>query len=323
MSHAPSHSASPIAFSSPAAWPELPLAAWQPTKDTLHMWTQMVGKVRMEFTPLVNHWWNVPLYVSARGLTTSIIPCGDVVFELEFDFIDHKLRIVTSRGDAAQLALRPRSVADFYAEFMASLSKLGIDAKISPLPQEVPDPIPFDRDEQHKSYDPDAAHRFWRVLLAVDTVLKEFRSRFIGKCSPVHFFWGSFDLAVTRFSGRRAPPRPEADLMTREAYSHEVSSVGWWTGGGDVDGPVFYAYAAPEPESFAQQKVKPQSAFYHPTLHEFFLNYDDVRRSASPRQSLLDFAQSTYEAAANLGAWDRAALERQPPAPRPAVASKE
>ena len=275
------------------------------------MWTQIVGKLRLELTPLVNHFWNVPLYVSARGLTTSAISYRNFDFEVLFDFIDHKLRIFTSAGQMAELALAPRSVADFYAEFMAKLRKLGIDVELDRKPQEVPDPILFDQDEQHKTYDRDAAQRFWRVLMAADSVLKEFRAGFIGKCSPVHFFWGSFDLAVTRFSGRRAPPREVTDLITREAYSHEVSSVGWWPGGGDVNDAAFYAYAAPEPAGFGQRKVRPEQAFYHPTLHEFVLMYDDVRRSASPRQALLTFAQSTYEAAAELGKWDRAALERR------------
>jgi hypothetical protein len=298
------------AFQSPAAWPELRLADWQPTKETLHMWTQIVGKLRLELTPLVNHFWNVPLYVGARGLTTSAISYRDFDFEVLFDFLDHKLRILTSAGQVAELALVQRSVADFYAEFMATIRKMGIDTEIDVHPQEVPNPVPFDHDEQHKSYDPESAQRFWRVLIAADSVLKEFRASFIGKCSPVHFFWGSFDLAVTRFSGRSAPARPDADLITREAYSHEVSSVGWWPGGGDVNDAAFYSYAAPEPAGFAQRKIKPEAAFYHPNLHEFVLMYDDVRGSASPRQTLLDFAQSTYAAAADLGRWDRAALER-------------
>jgi hypothetical protein len=310
MPYAHSHHGYAGAFTSPADWPALPLVQWQPTKDTLHMWTQIVGKLRLELTPLVNHFWNVTLYVSSRGLTTSPIAYRDFDLEVLFDFLDHKLRIFTSRGDVAELALKPRSVADFYAEFMAAIRKLGVETEIHLIPQEVPDPIPFDQDEQHRSYDPDAAQRFWRVLMAADATFKEFRAGFVGKCSPVHFFWGSFDLAVTRFSGRAAPPRAGADAMTREAYSQEVSSVGWWPGGGDITDAAFYAYAAPEPEGFAARKVKPEKAFYHPNMHEFFLMYEDVRASASPRQTILDFAQSTYEAAADLGKWDRATLER-------------
>jgi hypothetical protein len=292
------------------ALPELSLASWQGTYATLHMWTQIVGKVRLALSPLINHWWEVALYVNARGLTTSAIPYGDGIFEVQFDFIDHKLTIETSWGDSKGMALKPQSVADFYAEFMSALKSLGMEVKIWSMPVEVPDPIPFERDTQHASYDPEYAHRFWQVLIFCDTVFKEFRSRFIGKDSPVHFFWGSFDICVTRFSGRRAPERPKADAVTREAYSHEVISAGFWPGGGEVKEAAFYAYASPEPEGFAQQPVRPPAAFYHPNMHEFLLMYDDVRQAASPRDSLLGFLQSTYEAGANLAKWNRSELER-------------
>jgi uncharacterized protein DUF5996 len=292
------------------AWPPLPLAEWSATRDTLHMWTQIVGKVRLALSPLTNHWWEVPLYVSARGLTTSPIPYSLGIFEVEFDFIDHVLRIATSRGETKTMNLVPKSVARFYEEFMNHLASLGIEVKMWPMPCEVPNPIRFDRDTAHDSYDPQYAHRFWRILATLDTILKEFRARFIGKASPVHFFWGSFDLAAARFSGRRAPERPGADAMTREAYSHEVSSVGWWPGNGGFDAPMFYAYAAPEPPGFRESKVRPAQAFYNAQIGEFLLPYDAVRTASDPGAALLEFAQSTYEAAANLGNWDRAALER-------------
>jgi hypothetical protein len=294
-------------------WPPLPLDAWQDTYATLHMWTQIVGKVRLALCPLLNHFWEVTLYVSARGLTTSPIPYERGIFEIEFDFLHHNLVIQTSEGPSKTIPLAPRSVADFYKEFMAALASLDIHVKIWPMPQEVPNPIPFDKDFTHASYDRDAVSRFWHALISVDTIFKEFRGRFIGKDSPVHFFWGSFDLAVTRFSGRRAPERKGADPITREAYSHEVISAGFWPGGGDIKGAAFYAYAAPEPEGFSNSKVLPAQAFYHPQMKEFLLMYDDVRQAPSPRTMLLDFLQSTYEAGANLGKWDRAALERQPP----------
>jgi len=292
------------------SWPELPLAAWQDTYATLHMWTQVVGKVRLALSPRVNHWWEVPLYVNARGLGTSAIPYGDGIFEVQFDFIDHKLIIQTSWGTSKTLALRPQSVADFYAEFMSAMRSLGIEVKIWTMPVEVPNPIRFEHDTQHASYDREYANRFWKILVLSSNVFEEFRAGFIGKNSPVHFFWGSFDLAVTRFSGRRAPERPGADSITREAYSHEVISAGFWPGGGDVKGAVFYTYAAPEPAGCAEQKVLPAEAFYHPQLKEFLLMYDDVRRSPSPRKTLLSFLQSTYEAAADLGHWERQELER-------------
>jgi Family of unknown function (DUF5996) len=292
------------------AWPALPYAEWKDTCATLHMWTQIVGKVRLALSPYLNHWWEVPLYVSARGLTTSSIPYGAGIFEVEFDFIEHVLRIETSAGETEVLDLVPRSVADFYREFMASLKSLGIDVKIWPMPVEIPNPIRFDQDTVHASYDPVYAERFWRILVSVDKVFKEFRGRFIGKDSPVHFFWGSFDLAVTRFSGRLAPERAGADSITKEAYSHEVSSVGWWPGGGDVASPAFYSYAAPEPAGMKDYVVKPAKAAYSEQLKEFVLSYDDVRAAADPRAALLDFCQSTYEAAARLANWDRAAVER-------------
>jgi hypothetical protein len=296
--------------SKPVVLPELPLEAWQNTYGTLHMWTQIIGKLRLALSPLINHWWEVPLYVNARGLTTSAIPYEDEIFEVQFDFIDHQLTIQTSGGSSKSMPLRAESVADFYAKFMSALKSLGIEVKIWTMPVEVANPIPFERDTQHASYDPEYAQRFWQILIFCDTVFKEFRSRFIGKDSPVHFFWGSFDLCVTRFSGRRAPERPGADPVTREAYSHEVISAGFWPGGGEIKGAAFYAYAAPEPAGFAQQSVQPSAAFYHPNLNEFLLMYDDVRKAASPREALLSFLQSTYEAGANLAQWDRKELER-------------
>ncbi len=291
-------------------WPELPLQAWQDTYATLHMWTQIVGKVRLALSPRVNHWWEVPLYVSARGLTTSAIPYGDAIFEIQFDFIEHELVMQTSWGASKTMELKPRSVAEFYAEFMSALRSLGIEVKISTMPCEVPNPVRFERDMQHASYDREYAHRLWKILVLCDTIFKEFRAGFIGKDSPVHFFWGSFDLCVTRFSGRRAPECPGADSITREAYSHEVISSGFWPGGGDVKGAAFYAYAAPEPPGFAEEKVKPAAAFYHHGMKEFLLMYDDVRLAASPREALLSFLENTYEAGANLARWERKELER-------------
>jgi hypothetical protein len=294
----------------PELWPALPLSEWADTYATLHMWTQVVGKVRLALSPRVNHWWEVPLYVSARGLTTSPIPYENGIFEVQFDFIDHKLDIMTTAGEIRSLPLVPRTVADFYAEFMEMIHSLGIDVRIWRMPVEVPNPIRFDQDRTHASYDPEYAHRLWRILVTVDSVFKEFRSRFIGKTSPVHFFWGSFDMAVTRFSGRRAPERPGADSINREAYSHEVISVGFWPGGGDTKDTAFYAYAAPEPVGFGDHPVRPAKAFYNKQMSEFFLMYDDVRAADSPRDALLEFCQSTYEAGADLGHWDRANLER-------------
>jgi len=296
------------------SWPALPLTEWQDTYATLHMWTQIVGKVRLARAPMLNHWWQVALYVTARGLTTSPIPYGDASFEISFDFLDHQLRIQTSDGGVRTLALAPRSVADFYREFMAALRDLGLEIKIRTMPVEVPDPIPFDQDYRHHSYVPEQAQRFWRILNQSDRVLQQFRCGFVGKCSPVHFFWGSFDLAVTRFSGRPAPPHPGgiphmADWVTRLAYSHEVSSCGFWPGGGPVPEPVFYAYAYPEPDGFRNYPVRPPAAYYSNDMHEFLLPYEAVRRAPDPDAMLLEFAQSTYEAAADRGGWDRRALE--------------
>ncbi|HWX55856.1 MAG TPA: DUF5996 family protein [Verrucomicrobiae bacterium] len=301
---------------SPDCWPELPLASWKDTLATLHMWMQIVGKVRLALTTKTNHWWNVPLYLCARGLTTSPIPYGPGVFEVQFDFVDHHVRIQHSDGRSKTLALAPRSVADFYKEFMAALHALGIAVEIWRMPVEIPDPVPFDQDHAHASYERDAVHKFWRILVSADEVFKAFNGRFVGKTSPVHFFWGSMDLAVTRFSGRRAPERNDPDpvmrKIMREAYSHEVISAGWWPGGGPVNDPAFYAYSAPVPEGLAQQRVRPEKAFYHSEAGEFVLMYDDVRRAASPTAALLDFMQSTYEAAATLANWDRQALDRKP-----------
>jgi hypothetical protein len=291
-------------------WPELPLDAWKETYATLHMWTQIVGKIRLALSPKINHWWEVPLYVTSVGLTTSPIPYGHEIFEIQFDFIHHKLRIHTSRDAERVIVLAPRSVADFYKEFMECLKSLEIRVKIWKMPVEISNPIPFDRDTEHASYDPEYANRFWRILVCADDIFKEFRSRFIGKSSPVHFFWGSFDLAVTRFSGRRAPVREGADPITREAYSHEVISAGFWPGGGDIKGAAFYVYAAPEPAGFADAQVFPAKAFYHPQMHEFLLMYDDIRSASSPKAELMEFLQGTYDAGASLGNWNREELEK-------------
>jgi hypothetical protein len=300
----------PCILSIAEAWPALPLREWQETYHNLHMWTQIVGKVRLELTPAMNHWWNVPLYVNARGLTTSPIPYGRSVFEVQFDFVDHKLLIDRSDGVRKAIELLPRTVAEFYAEFMSTLRSLGIEVSIYAKPVEVVNPIPFAEDNLYRAYDAEAVHRFWRVLVSCDAVFKQFRSRFLGKNSPVQFFWGSFDLAVTRFSGRRAPEQPKADAITREAYSHEVISAGWWPGGAGVDGPAFYCYAAPAPAGLERQLVRPETAFYHPELKEFILMYDRVRVSESPEQTLLDFLQGTYETAAALAQWNREELEK-------------
>jgi hypothetical protein len=299
----------PTLADQPECWPALPLDSWKDTYATLHMWTQIVGKVRLRLTPLVNHWWNVPLYVTARGLTTSRIPYGRRAFEIWFDFIQHRLVLETNDGIVKTIPLGPRSVADFYQEFMGMLRSAGIDVKIWRMPVEIPNPIAFDQDRVHASYDPAAVEKFWRILLSVDAVFSQFRSRFIGKSSPVHFFWGSFDLAVTRFSGRRAPERPGADMVTREAYSHEVSSVGFWPGSVGVKDAAFYSYAAPEPQGFKEARVSPAEASYDKQLSEFILIYEDVRKAESPTAALLEFCQTTYDAAANLGNWDRKELE--------------
>ncbi len=291
--------------------PSLPFDSWKDTQLTLHMWTQVVGKIRLGLTPLVNHWWNVPLYVNARGLTTLPMPYGDRTLEILFDFIDHKLLIETTDGRRVSLALKSQTVAAFYDDLMGTLSELGMPVKIWTMPCELPNAIAFEKDTVHASYDSDAAHKFWEILVWADSVMKDFRAGFIGKASPVHFFWGSFDLAVTRFSGRTAQPRPGADHVTREAYSHEVSSAGFWAGGGDIKGPAFYSYAAPEPEGFSAAKVKPAAAYYHPDMKEFLLMYDDIRSTEAPERPLLDFFQTTYDAAATLAKWNRAALERR------------
>jgi hypothetical protein len=294
--------------------PALPLASWKHTLATVHMWTQVVGKVRLKLCPLVNHFWNVTFYVTARGMTTSAMPyqSGTIqgTIEVRFDFIAHQLLLETNEGRVVAIPLQPMSVADFYKKFMAALADLGVIVKIWTMPCEIPDPTPFEKDELHAAYDAEAVHKFWRILVWVDQVLKEFRAGFLGKVSPVHFFWGSFDLAVTRFSGRRAPERPGADSITREAYSHEVSSAGFWPGGGDIAGPAFYSYAAPEPPGFAERKVRPPAAFDHLQMKEFLLMYDDVRTAADPKTTLMEFLHSTYDSAADLGNWDRKALER-------------
>ena len=307
--------------SNPEIWPSLPLEAWSDTYATLHRWIQIVGKIRLTQSPWVNHSWHVTLYVTATGLTTSAIPYQNRTFQIDFDFVDHRLIIRGSDGRTGGFALEPQSVASFYTRLMAELAKLELPVRIYPLPNEIPDAIRFDQDEAHCAYDRVYANRYWRVLVQADRVFKDFRARFIGKCSAVHLFWGGLDLAVTRFSGRRAPEHPGGipnlpDWVTREAYSHEVSSCGFWPGGGNIAYPAFYAYAYPEPAGFATAPVKPAAAFYSSDFHEFILAYDAVRQSQSPDATLLDFLQTTYEAAANLGKWDRAALEREH-APRP------
>ena len=290
--------------------PPLPLSEWQDTQATLHMWMQIIGKVQLALTPLVNHWWNVSFMLTARGMQTQALHYANGTLEIAFDFIEHKLVMATSQGKTTVLPLRPQTVADFYREVMQALSDLGVKVKIWPVPVELADPIAFEKDIVHHSYDRDAVTKFWQIFSWADAVLKEFRAGFIGKSSPVHFFWGSFDLAVTRFSGRPAPERPGADSITREAYSHEVSSAGLWPGGGPINGPAFYSYAAPEPAGFPEARVRPSQAFYDPNFKEFLLLYDDVRKAPSPYDALMDFLQSTYNAAADLGQWDRKALER-------------
>jgi hypothetical protein len=305
------------AASHPEPWPSLPLEAWTETYATLHLWTQVVGKVRLTQGPWMNHSWHATLYVTARGLTTSPIPHGHRTFQIDFDFVTHRLILQTSDGGTGGFALEAQSVAAFYTRLMAELDKLGLHVDIYRRPNEVADPIPFDQDETHRAYDPEYANRFWRILAQADRVFKEFRAGFIGKCSPVHFFWGAPDLAVTRFSGRRAPEHPGGipnlpDRITREAYSHEVSSCGFWPGGGPIPYAAFYSYAYPELEGFSATPIKPEAAFYSTDLREFLLPYEAVRQSESPDRTLLDFLQSTYEAAANLAKWDREALEAKP-----------
>ena len=298
----------------PEAWPDLPYEAWRETCSTLHLWTQIVGKIRLAQTPWMNHGWHVPLYVTTRGLTTSPIPYGSRLFEINFDFHEHVLDIHVSDGSGRRIGLRPQAVSDFYAAVMGALADLGIPVVINERPSEITNAVPFSQDREHASYDTQYVQRFQHALLQADRVLKHFRTGFIGKTSPVHFFWGSFDLAVTRFSGRRAPPYPgsapglSAEVM-REAYSHEVSSAGFWPGGGGIDYPAFYSYAYPVPAGFREQAVRPDGAFFSEELGEFLLPYDTVRNSADPCAALLAFLQSTYEAAANSAQWNRAALE--------------
>ena len=301
------------------SWPELPYAAWKDTRDTLHLWTQVIGKIRLAQTPWLNHSWHVTLYVTARGLTTGPMPISiserSGAFQIGFDFIDHVLQIHTSDGRLREFSLVPMTVAQFYAGVIVSLKDLGIEVHLNPMPCEIADAVPFPDDTAHKSYDAEYANRFWRVLLAADRVFAKFRSGFIGKSSPVHFFWGSFDLAVTRFSGRTAPKHPGGipnlpDSVAQEAYSHEVSSAGFWPGGGGpIEYPAFYSYAYPAPEGFADAKVAPAEAFFSKELGEFLLPYDAVRGASDPDAALMKFLQSTYEAAANLAKWDRKALE--------------
>lgn len=302
--------------STPSDWPDVSYDRWKDTLATLHMWMQIAGKIRLERTPWTNHSWHVPLYVSARGLTTSLIPFDGRGLELEFDFREHVFHLLPTDAAPRSIELKPRSVADFYASVMEALAALKFDVTIHTTPSEVADGIPFEEDEQHKSYDPDAAQRFWQALVQMDRVFKEFRARFIGKCSPVHFFWGSFDLAVTRFSGREAPPHPGGvpnfpDWVAQEAYSHEVSSAGFWPGGEAHPQPIFYAYAYPAPDGFETAAVQPDEAQFVEALGEYVLPYDAVRTAASPDDALLSFLQSTYVAAADRAHWDRGALERQ------------
>ena len=297
------------------AWPSLPLESWSDTCTTLHMWTQIVGKIRLTQSPWLNHSWHATLYVTSRGLTTTPIPYGTRTFQIDFDFFSHVLVIRVSDGRTSTLPLQPESVAAFYRRLMDEMQKLDLPVKINTKPNEVPTPVRFDQDELPRVYAPESAQRFWRILVQTDRVLKEFRSSFIGKCSPVHFFWGALDLAVTRFSGRPAPKHPGGipnlpDWVTQEAYSHEVSSCGFWPGSGAIPYPAFYSYAYPEPAGFSQAVVRPDQAFYSTDFREFVLPYDVVRQSESPDKTLLDFLQSTYAGAANLAKWDRASLER-------------
>ncbi len=299
-----------------AIWPTLPLPEWQDTYASLHLRTQIVGKIRLAQTPWTNHSWHVPLYLTARGLTTSPMAYGFRSFEIAFDFVAHMLDIRTSDGAGRSLPMRPQTVADFHAELMQTLRDLGLEVRIHEMPNEIEDPIPFASDRVHRAYDREFVARFWRILVQCDRVMKVFRARFLGKCSPVHFFWGSFDLAVTRFSGRTAPEHPGGvphlpDWVVREAYSHEVSSCGFWPGGGPEPRPLFYSYAYPEPDGFKDVQVRPAAAFYSADLREFVLPYDDVRTGDDPDARLLDFFESTYAAAADAAHWDRGALERK------------
>ena len=298
-------------MSNETRWPALPLDEWRDTNETLHRWTQIVGKISLALTPRVNHWWNVSLSVTPRGLATPLLPYGDRSFDMEFDFGEHVLRIrTTGRGERA-IPLGPRSVAALYREIFAALDSLGIRCRIWTTPVEIDDPIPLDRDEKHRSYERDPVERFQKILARTHALFTEFRAGFIGKCSPVQFFWGSFDLAVTRFSGRPAPPREGADSITKEAYFHEASSVGFWPGDGRLTLPAFYSYAAPEPPGFRDARIEPRSAYYHPELAGFYLHYDAMRASPDPEAALMEFCRSTYDAAASAGQWDRTALERR------------
>jgi Family of unknown function (DUF5996) len=292
-------------------WPALPWSEWADTANTLHMWTQIVGKTRLALTPLQNHWWNVPLYVTAHGLGTSAMVCGDDVLDVEFDFVAHVLHLRLGSGVERMMKLRPQTVADFYREYLECLKALGVSVEIWPMPAEVANPIRFDLDTEHKSYDPEYAHRFWQVLVHAENVFRAWGTGFLGKVSPVHFFWGSFDLAVTRFSGRPAPPRPGADLIQREAYSHEVISAGFWPGNGGYGAAAFYCYAAPVPEGLAEAKVRPDAARWDKALGEFIFKYDAVLAEASPEKAVMEFVESAYAAAADAAKWDRAALERR------------
>jgi hypothetical protein len=304
----------PLAPASGTAWPELPTAGCSDTLATLHRWTQIIGKIRMELTPHVNHWWHVALYITSRGLTTSPIPYEQRTFQIDFDFVAHELAIVCSDGTRQAFPLRPLAVADFYHETMEALKALGIEAKIWPMLVEIPNPVRVTEDYAHAAYDPECAQRLWRVLVQSERVFTRFRSRFIGKTSPVHFFWGAFDLALTRFSGRTAPQHPGVPnvgaFVMHDAYSHEVSSCGFWPGDAENE-PIFYSYAYPEPEGFKDYAVEPAAATYSTALGEFVLPYEAVRRAPDPDAALFAFLQSTYEAAANLAQWDRAALERE------------
>jgi hypothetical protein len=295
------------------AWPPLPLSAWKDTHDTLHMWTQIVGKVKLELCPFLNEWWEVALHLSARGITTATIPWQDGVFEVEFDFIDHNLRIRTSHGALKSLPLMPRSVAEFYGEFMAALRALGIDVAINTLPQEVEQPIPFENDTTHAAYDPEYANRWWRVLTRVQTVFEQYRSGFCGKSSPAHFFWGSFDLSQTRFCGKPALPPQGANRIMRFSEDQENIAAGFWPGSKTVNGPAFYSYTYPEPPGYKTASVRPSAARYDSDAGLFLLLYDDVRTAASPERTILEFLQSTYEVGANLSGWDRVALEQRGP----------
>jgi hypothetical protein len=309
--------------SDPENWPPFAVADWTDTYATLHMWMQIVGKIRLALSPPVNHWWHVALYVTARGVTTSPMPYHGASFEMAFDFIDHNLEITTSDGRRSVLPLTAESVASFYARVMSELRRLDITVRIWPMPQEIPDPIRFDRDETHASYDREYANRFWRILRSVDDVFKEFRGGFLGKSSPVHLFWGGLDLAVTRFNGKRTDAKANADAMNREAYSHEVISAGFWPGKAGALEPSFYAYAVPEPAGFKEARVGPPAAYYSADWGEFFVPYDSVRTASSPRAALMEFLTTTYAAAANLAGWNRQELERQRPRPERGASGAE